>query len=190
MRQYVILILVSCAKVETSSTENTNANLTKPALISPTVEATALLKPVTTKVKLNSGQKKKLDESLPRKIREVLEKAEIFEVLAEVDNEPDGLRFEPNRIAKITDENTKKEILESFYYDASGGLTPSACYIPHHKIRAVYQGKTVEIEICFQCKLFFVEGSLGKFEGGLVYENQKSEDVLNQVIQNQSVKLK
>jgi hypothetical protein len=115
-------------------------------MVSPTVETSLPLKPVAPNVELNSRQKRYLNESLPPQIREVLEKAEKFEVLAEVNNEPDGLNFEPNRIVTIADENDKKEILEAFYYDASCGQYPSACYIPHHGLRATYQGKTVKIE--------------------------------------------
>jgi hypothetical protein len=195
MRQCAILIfcgfvLIGCAEVKTASKENIQIISNKTASVSPTIEVEKLLKPVTTKIKLNSKQQKYLNESLPPQVREVLEKADKFEILAEVDNKPDGLDFNPNRIVKITDENTKKEILESFYYDASDGFYPSACYIPHHSIRASYKGKMVEIEICFQCHLFYVESSFGKFEGGIVRENQKSEAVFSRIIQNQSVEIK
>ena len=195
MRKSLILffgyfVLISCSKVEMSSNKTAEMNPNKIASVSPKVEANVPLKPVTPKVKLNTRQKKYLNESLPPQVRGILEKAENFEVLAEVDNKPDGLDFNPNRIVKITDENTKKEILENFYHDASDGFYASACYIPHHSIRANYQGNTVEIEICFQCHLFYVESSFGKFEGGIVRENQKSEDILNRLIQNQGVELK
>lgn len=199
MRQIAILIfccfvLANCSKVETASDENARTNINETVSITPTASPTSkvvlLLKLIVAKVKLNSEQKKNLNESLPPKVREILEKAEEFEILAEVNNEPDGLRFEPNRVAKITDENTKKEILETFYYDASGGNFPSACYIPHHGIRATYQNKTVEVEICFQCSLFVVKSPFGKFEGGMADGNQKSEEVFNRIVQNQSVEIK
>ena len=181
---FCVLFLASCSKVETA-TNIVPINLEK----TPTIQENILLKPIEPKVKLNAKQQKYLNESLPPKVREILEKAETFEVLAEVDNEPDGLNFEPNQIATITNEADKKEILEAFYYDASDGDYPSACYIPHHKIRAIYQKKTVEIEICFQCSIFIVESPFGKFDGGIVRENRKSEDIFNRIIQNQSIKI-
>lgn len=195
MRLFIILIFgsflfVNCSKAKTASNENTQIISNKIASVSPTVEATLPLKSVVANVKLNSEQKKNLNESLPPEVREILEKAEKFEVLAEVDNEPDGLRFEPNRIAVITDEKDKKEILEAFYNDASGGNFPSACYIPHHSVRATYQKKMVEVEICFQCSLFVVKSPFGKFEGGMADGNQKSEELFNRIIQNQSVEIK
>lgn len=195
MKRLMILIcalfLSSCSKVETA-TNSVPINLEKTPTVSPTVQENVSLKPVTPKVALNSKQRKYLNESLPPKVREILEKAETFEILAEVkkENESDSLSFYPNRIAFITDETEKKEILEAFYYDASDGYYPSACYIPHHKIRATYQGKNVEIEICFDCSRFNVESPLGNFEGGIVRENRKSEDIFKRIVENKSVELK
>jgi len=197
MRQYAILILcgfilMSCAKIETASNENAQTNSNKIVSISPTIEANTSLKPVTPKIKLNAEQRKYLNESLPPQVREILEKAEKFEVLAEVNlkDEEDGLNFEPNRIAEIANESDKKELLEAFYYDASDGRYPAACYIPHHGFRATHHGKTVEIEICSQCSKFYVKSPFGEFEGGIVRENPKSEAVFNRIIQNQSVEIK
>ncbi|HVE59591.1 MAG TPA: hypothetical protein VNB22_22465 [Pyrinomonadaceae bacterium] len=155
------------------TSENTQTNSNKTVSAQPIVEKEILLKPVAPNVRFNAKRQKYLNEALPPKVREILEKAEKFEILAEVNNDPDGLDFEPNRVAVITDENEKKEVLETFYFDASEGDYPSACYIPHHKIRAVYQGKTVEIEICFECSKFYVESPFGKYDGGIIRENRK-----------------
>lgn len=198
MRRFIILmfssfILASCSKVETTSNENTQTISNKIVSVSPIVEAILPLKPVVPNIKLNSKQKKYLNESLPPQVREVLEKAENFEVLAEdigrdVGNE--GTTFEPNRIAKISNENDKKKILEAFYHDASSEDSPASCFEPHHGIRATYQGKTVEIEICFGCAIFYVESSFGKFNGTIVRDNRKSEGVFNRIIESKSVGLK
>lgn len=194
MKQIVILIfclaLANCAKVETASTDKNQNIPNKIVKVSPTIEKEVLLKPITPNVKFNGEQQKNLNESLPKKVREILEKAEKFEILAEVDNKPDGLNFEPNRIAVVSDENDKKEILEAFYFDASDGDYPSACYIPHHAIRATLEGKTVEVEICYQCHLFTVKSPFGSFDGGIKRENQKSESILNKIIETKSVELK
>jgi hypothetical protein len=132
---------------------------------------------------------------LPPEAREVLEKAESFEVLAEVRKEQfseddESFVFEPNRIAKITKESDKKEILEAFYSDASREDALSACYYPYHKLRAIYREKNVEIEICFMCSKFIVDSPSGKFYGIIARENRKSENVLKRIIRNQSVEFK
>lgn len=194
MRYFVILsfcifLLASCSKVETA-TNIIPISLDK----TPTVQENVSLKSVTPKVDLNAKQQKYLNESLPPKVREILEKAEIFEILAEMREreirESDLLNFQPNRIVKNFDEKEKKEILEAFYFDASREDSPASCYEPHHQIRAIYQGETVEIEICFDCAKFIVTSSFGKFEGTFVRENRKSEDLFNRIIENKSIEIK
>lgn len=184
---FCCLLFVSCSE---KTILDTDEKVSSDRLIVPTPEKQKKLSPVSPEVTLNAEQKKTLEESLPLKVREILEKAEDFEILAEVDNEPDGLSFEPNRFAKISDEQIKKGILEAFYFDASYGESPTACYIPHHSIRAAYQNKNVEIEICYQCRRFYVKSSFGNFNGGFDYEeNRKSEKLLNQIIQSEGIKL-
>jgi len=138
---FCALLLVSCSKVETS-TNIVPITIEKTPTVSPSVQENVLLKPVKPSIKLNAKQQKYLDESLPPKAREVLEKAETFEILAEVrktdESDGEGRTFEPNRITKITNETDKKEILEAFYFDASEEDSPAACYLPHHAIRATY----------------------------------------------------
>ncbi|HEX8734656.1 MAG TPA: hypothetical protein VF721_04985 [Pyrinomonadaceae bacterium] len=199
MRPFIILIFcgfifASCANVKTASNETaqTASNETVPVL--PAAQEKVSLKPVKPNVKLNSKRKKYLNDSLPPQIREVLEKAEKFEVLAEVygENEKDKdlWSIQPNRIAKITGDDDKKKILEAFYRDAAEEDSPASCYEPHHLIRAVFQEKTVEVEICFSCARFVVKDASGKFEGTIVRENRRSEDIFNRIIQNKSVGIK
>lgn len=200
MRQAAVLIFciflfANCSKVETASSEMVQTNATPKPSVSPAAEINSSLKPVVPNVKLNAKQKKYLNESLPPAVREILEKAEKFEVLAEVrgENEQfegDGRTFEPTRVAKIAAEQDKKEILEAFYKDASEVDSPAICYEPHHSIRATHQGKTVEVEICFSCSRFIVKGASGEFSGTIVRKNRKSEDVFNRIIESKSVELK
>jgi hypothetical protein len=189
---FLCLFLAACAKVETAPTADSRADANKNASVAPTPAPQIALKPVAPNVKLNKKQQKFLDESLPPAVREILEKAETFEILAEVKTQErgDGLNFEPNRVAKIASEADKKEILEAFYFDASTAEPPAACYIPHHAIRARYGGKTVEVEICFECARFYVTGDAGKFEGTIVRDDRKSEDVFTRIVENNSVELK
>jgi hypothetical protein len=191
---FCCFVLASCAKVETATDEKVETNSNKITLASPIIESNSLLKPTTPKIKLNSKQQKYLDKSLPPNVREILEKAEKLEILAEVgereETETKLTTFEPNRIAKIPSEDVKKEILETFYVDASSDDSAASCYEPHHGLRATYQGKRLEVEVCFDCARFYVKGSLGNFEGTIRRENRKSEKVFNRIIQNQSVEIK
>jgi hypothetical protein len=185
-------MFLSCAKVETVSYEKAKINSNK--TVSPTIDSETLLKPITPKIKLNSKQKKYFNESLPPQVREILEKAEKFEILVEVreqfDPNDDERTFEPNRLIKPVSENDKKETLEAFYNDASNEDSPAICFEPRHEIRAIYQEKTVVISICFSCSRFIVTSPFGKFPGTIVRENRKSEDFFKRIIQNQSVELK
>ena len=186
---FVGFIFVNCSKVETTSDEKTHADST--VFVSPTVEADLPLKSTAANVESDSKQVNSIDKTLPAKVWKILEKAEKFEVLAEVDesDENDGLDFEPNRIAYISDENTKKEILKALHSDI-GRDAPIACYIPHHGLRATYNRKTIEIEICYQCTKFYAKSPFGEFSGIIGRKNKKSEDIFNRINQNQSVRLK
>lgn len=198
MKQIAILIfclaLANCAKVETASIANFQNNSDKTAAPTPSAEKETVLKPVEPNIKFTAKQQKYLDESLPLKVREILEKSEKFEVLAEVrgenEKDEDHWSVQPNRIIKIPDENSKKEILEAFYFDASEEDSPAVCYEPHHLIRANYQGKTVEVEICFGCSRFTVKSEFGKFDGTIVRENRKSEELFDEIIKTKSIELK
>jgi hypothetical protein len=187
-------ILLGCSKVETTTFEIGQTNSNENVVVLPTVQENTSLKPVSPNIKLDAKQEKYLNESLPPKVREILEKAEKMEVSAEIyDKDEDDNKwmiFEPNRIAKITTEKDKKEILEALYFDASRETYLAACYYPRHLIQAIYQGKKINVEICFTCSLFIVEGDLGHFEGTITRDNRKSENVLNRIIKNQGVELK
>lgn len=189
MRLLMILIffvfLTNCAKLEMNSTRS----LAKPApiaVMTPTEELRPPLITVVPNLKLNAKQQKYLDESLSPKLREILEKAESFEIPAEVrkEGEEDGewATFEPNRVLKVIDQKDKREVLESYYFDASNEDSPAVCYYPPHFVRAVYQGKTVEVEICFSCSRFIVKSEFGEFQGTIVRENRKSDDFLTKLL--------
>ncbi len=150
------------------------------------VQETAPLKPVTPNLSLNFKRKKYLNASLPPKVREVLEKAETFEILADLSNiSREKGTLVPDTLVTVKDEKTKKDVLENFYSDASTEDPPAICYEPHHGIRATYQGKTVEVEICFSCSRFVVKSSFGNFEGTIVRKNRKSEEFFEQIVKTQ-----
>lgn len=178
------IISASCLEVETASnTAPTNTN--------DFVTETGLLKPVKPNVKLNAKRQKYLDGSLPPQVREILEKAETFEILADVNTEPTESReVKPNRKVVITSETEKKNILETFYLDASNEDSPANCFQPHHSIQAKYGDKNVEIIICFDCSRFEVKSSFGYFGGTIVRKNIKSDKLFKQIVANEGVVIK
>jgi hypothetical protein len=157
-------------------------------------ESTPLpLKRVVVTTPLTARQKKYLHESLPTDVRRILERAESFEVLAEVDkderSESDSRDFRPNMIARIGSDALKKEILEAFYLDAAKEDSPAVCYEPHHSLRATAGGTTVEVEICFSCSRFVVKGGQKESWGTIVRENRRSENLLDRIVRESGVRL-
>jgi len=62
------------------------------------------------------------------------------------------------------------------------------CFSPRHKITAKCNNKTVELDICYQCKNFRGESSYGHFGGGLAYED-KSSSIINEIIEKYGTNL-
>ena len=164
---------------------------------SPTIqsEQSPLLKPIAPRLRLNFQETKYLNSSIPPDVRKLLENSEVFEILAEVGiddrmSETALQTFEPNRMVSVADENSKKEILESFYWDAGHEEGAANCYEPHHAIRASYKGNEVKIEICFDCARFEIRSSIGDFHGTIVRENRKSEKLFGRLFKERSIELK
>lgn len=199
MRLGVLIVIFSisfgCSRVQTSSASNFEYSLPTPTPIQvDEAESRSLLTTVSPDIKLTSKQKKYLNESLPESARDILEKSEKFEIFAEVGadeaSESDIREFHPNRIVTVKDNKLKREILESFYFDASREDSPAVCYEPHHSIRATYQDRTIEIEICFSCSRFEVKNLPTRFWGTIVREGRKSELLLTRIINDHGVELK
>jgi len=170
-----------------------------PAVETPTVELKPLatpvppLKAVELSLSLDKKQKKFLNESLPEDVRNILEKSERLEILAEVNADEarvsDSRDFNPNRIATISNERQKEEILKAFYLDAGSDEPPAVCYEPHHAIRATYKNKVAEIEICFSCSRFVVTTLPGRPQGTLVRDGRRSEDLFGKIIAEAGVEI-
>lgn len=134
--------------------------------------------------------------SLPPKVRDILENADEFEILAEVENKDGKLvypvkeEFKPNTKVEISKPELVKELLEDFYTDVSRGESPSDCWFPHHILKAKQGDKTVEIEICFSCSRFVGKSSLGEFSGTFAHGNDpKSEAVFNRIVEKYGVSI-
>jgi hypothetical protein len=149
MKNFALIFLVAiaftnCKSVESQQVSNSNlkteTNSTK-VEIAPASEN--LLKDLTKK------QREKLDESLPPKVREILDKAGEIDIYYNIDKETKGLRTltpytAPNAGARLSDALLKKQFLESFYYDAALGEGGAMCFSPRHKITAKYNNKIVD----------------------------------------------
>ena len=131
---------------------------------------------------LDRKQQKELDATLPPKIREVLEKAEKFEVLGLSSDERKGISWKPDVKVEVPLGGKRARLLNAFYFDASAGPNPSACFIPRHGIRATYRGKTVEVIICFECHVFAVKGDLGEFDGGVYRDGSASRELFEEIL--------
>ena len=185
------LVLFGCAGIETAPTTTLNEAPSAAPAAKATIKPVVVLKAVTPNVKLSPKQRKYLDESLPPDIRSVLERSTSFEVYAEINkderSETDTRTFEANVISVITTETQKKTILEALYHDAAREDSPAACYEPHHSIRATFEGKTIEVEICFDCAQFVVKGT--ELRGTIVREDRKLEDLLTRFIRDSAIDL-
>ena len=178
----IAIAFINCKSVESQQVSNSNikteANLTK---VETTLTVENPLAPLTKK------QKQKLDERIPPKVREILDKAEEIYIYYKIDRETNGLRVltlgsVPNAGAILSDASLKKQFLDSFYYDVSSNESGSMCFSPRHKITAKYNNKTVEFDICYQCSNFHGKSSFGYLGGGLASKN-KSSSVINQIIE-------
>lgn len=176
-----LALTAACQRVESTEhvksvvvtpTPQTNGNQVVPEGF-PKVAA------VKPKVNLSSKERKYLDESIPAEARTILENAERFELLGEIDkdesSESDNRSFEPNRFLAISSEKDKLAVLEALYEDAAREDSPAVCYEPHHAIRAEFRGEIVEVEICFSCSRFVLKHGSNKYSGTIVREGRRSE---------------
>ena len=188
----VITIACNSTQVALDSKPNQNSNLLE-AKVEP---KTTSIK-ISPDVKLDSRQSKSLDKSLPPNVREILENAEEFEILAEMEKKDgklvypmtEGFNIKPNIKAEISEANVRKEILENFYHDVAKVSEPANCWQPHHILRAKRGDKTIEMEICFSCSRFEGKGSFGEFSGTTGRGDEKTENLFNRLIETYGVEL-
>jgi hypothetical protein len=182
----VLFLSISCTQVE-PNTDDQAGPIPTPSVA---VDVNAMrpidvpkLGRVNPIPKLSARQRKYLDESIPSGARHVLENAERFELLGEIDkdesSEADNRSLVPNRLVTISTEKDKLAVLEAFYSDASSEDSPAVCYEPHHAIRAELEGETVEVEICFSCSRFILKHGSDKYSGTIVREGRRSEELFD-----------
>jgi len=146
---------------------------------------------VSPAIQLTKRQERKLESSLPKDVRKLLESASELTLQGEIVRTVNGVEypvkesFEPNTAADITTPD-RKEILEAFYIEASNGEEPSVCWRPHHKVTARSGNAVVEIEICFACGRFKGTGPSGEFSGTFAHgDSPKCEKLLNKILVDQ-----
>lgn len=131
--------------------------------------------------------------SLPLNVKEFLKTADKIELIADADKKDGKIVYRGDMIkneslkATITDEQTKKKIIESVSSDL-GGNGDAICFLPNHILRATKGNQTVEVEICYQCNRIEIKGSLGESSGGL--SSNSSEQVLNQLLLDKGIETK
>ena len=192
---WFLAMTIACNSTQAVSNNETNQNAN---LSESRVETKATPIKVSLELKLGDKQTKELDKSMPPNVRELLENAEEFEILAEVERKDgklsypitEGFNIKPNIKAEISDANIRKEILENFYRDVAKGSGPANCWQPHHILRAKRGDKTVEMEICFSCSKFEGKGSFGEFSGTTGRGDEKTEKLFNRIIETQGVEIK
>jgi hypothetical protein len=130
--------------------------------------------------------------SLPLNVKNFLETADKIELIADADKKDGKIKYRGDMIKKeslkatITDERTKKKIIQSVSSDV-GGNGDAVCFLPNHILRATKGNQTVDVEICYQCMRIEIKGSLGEHSGGLNFTF--SESVLNQVLLEKGVEI-
>jgi hypothetical protein len=136
---------------------------------------------------LTSEQKQLIDKRIPPEIREILDKAQEITISYNVDKDTTQLNVlmpevVPNAEAKVSNSNVKQEFLENFYADASSNGNGNACFNPRQRLKAEYQNKLVEIDICYECGWFRGKSSSGDF-GGSFGPQIKSSAVIDAIIE-------
>ncbi len=93
---------------------------------------------------------------LPDKARAVLDKAESFEVWsldAEREKDANKESFHGWKVLGKTavTGDARKELLDALNKGLAENATGARCFVPRHGLRAVHDGVTVDLVICFEC---------------------------------------
>ncbi|HVE56872.1 MAG TPA: hypothetical protein VNB22_08585 [Pyrinomonadaceae bacterium] len=144
---------------------------------------------------LTEEQKQRLDKRIPPEVREVLDKSDEITISYNVDKDTMQLRVlmsetVPNTQANVSDPSLKKQFLDSFYSDASSNSNGASCFSPRHRVKAKYETKVVEIDICYECGRFRGKSPSGDFGGGLAYQSEKSSAIMDAIIEKYGTKIK
>ncbi len=105
------------------------------------------------------------DKSLPLRVREALENAEEIEILSLDENfKGNSENYEKfyinqfvifgDKSTKVAKDETRTQLLDTFYEDVKTGGDKAACFTPHHTIKIDYKSEKIAMAICFHCGQF------------------------------------
>ena len=103
-----------------------------------------------------------------------------------------------NKLAKIDDVETKKQLLAALYKDVETGGAQAACFEPQHTLKAKNKDKFIIIAICYKCGKFYGKISDRGFEsrgqefGGSIPNKEISQSlpIFNKIIAEQNIDTK
>lgn len=124
---------------------------------------------------------------LPDQVKTFLRTANDFTIRMEA-VEQDGKwiasmdrEYKPNRSLALNEITGRDNFIDKFIVASTYEGMGSICYLPSHSIEAKKGEQFVNIEICFGCRKFVVEGSFGEFYG-TIGEDQESEAAFNKFL--------
>jgi len=147
----LVAAMVGCGAKSTASPPTSFAETLTESTAAPPTPATYQRK------QFSPDEIAALDDALPKKVRDVLERAGELEVFSISSN--------PKTVV-IADAAAKSEVLDAFFAGIVEPAHMAGCFKPHHGIRAKHGGDEVEIKICFMCKNFWGHSRReGRFSG-------------------------
>lgn len=149
--------------------------------------ATGIISNASPKPTFDQAAIEKLNQNLPEDVRQILEQAEMFEIISarglgyskeknvgEVIKMGRQWQFAVASKTQINDSTVKNKLLDALY-DTIIQAPPNSramCFYPRHALRAMKQGKIVELVICFSCNAFEGNTPNGRV-GGVVTKQQR-----------------
>lgn len=97
--------------------------------------------------------------TLPEKVAEVLAKAETWELISlDPRFKENGKLHGFDELGRTTvkDAETRKTLRAALEKGLAEESQPSKCFDPRHAIRATFDGRTVEVLICFSCHHVYI----------------------------------
>ena len=155
----------------------------------PTIEPTPY-----QRLRLTRSQSRQLQRALPQDARRILEQADEIEVISvdvggihsERESAESFWKIPTLGKVRVTDEKVKTNLVNALFDGIATSDGESACFIPHHGLRAKRGTEVVELLICFQCRNFVGSAPSGEFEGAI---SKLPHETFNTVLTSASVPL-
>jgi hypothetical protein len=134
------------------------------------------------------------EKVIPAEMKVILEKAPSLELLSV---NPERPKEKPTENVagyaifgktEIKDEKMRKEILDALDKSVADGGPGARCFIPRHALRGTYDGKTVELVICFECAWVYTYVN-GERTKTTLTTTKSPESVLDKILKEANVPL-